>query len=300
MSFLDGKHKSQGHHIAVVGMFDGCHRGHRYLIQRLKYEADRLGLIPLVLGFERHPLEILAPERAPMLLSHNSQRVDILTNEGIKDVRFMHFSTVDFALSAEEFLKKLHNDYGVRALVMGFNNHIGSDRRSGADLADKFPIILAEEFDGCRASSSEIRRAVSTADFATADKILGHHFTVRGIVDSGRKLGRTIGFPTANIRPLENRQLLPPDGVYAVDTKLPDGTTHRGMANIGTRPTVGGHHRTFEVNIFDFNGDLYGRIIDVAFLGKLRDEKTFSSLDALAVQLAKDKKAAENFAAQNE
>lgn len=274
--------------IAAVGMFDGVHLGHAHLLRTLADEGRRMGLRPLALTFSRHPLEIIAPAKAPALLTSSPQRCELIRACGIADVRVLDFSATDFALSAADFVRRLHREQSVDALLMGFNNRIGSDRRNAVDICADIPVLGATPYGGMPVSSSDVRRAIADADFAAASRMLGHSFTVRGTVVAGRRLGRTIGFPTANIATDEPRQLLPPDGVYAVDARF-DGTAVRGMANIGTRPTVGGHHRTFEVHLIGFDGDLYGKKLDIDFIVRLRDERHFANLDELAAQLQQDR-----------
>lgn len=279
-------------HIAAVGMFDGVHRGHAYLLDSLRRDADRRDMEPLVLTFARHPMSILRPDTAPALLTSTGLRTQLIHSLGIADVKVMDFGKGDFALTAAQFIEKIKSRYGADALLMGFNNHIGSDRRTYADLiADGYDITAATPCPDIDASSSLIREQIHKADFGKAEAMLGHRFTVRGTVVPGQRLGRTIGFPTANIQPEDASQLLPPDGVYAVDAHI-DGDTYRGMANIGTRPTVGGHHRTFEVHIIDFAGDIYGTSLDIDFISRLRPERQFPSLEALTAQLALDRTAA--------
>lgn len=287
-----GKNKGR---IAAVGMFDGVHRGHAHLLQRLVAEARARSLRPLVLTFSSHPLSVLRPQSAPKLISGTDMRRELLMEiPGIEDVEILDFDEASFKATAADFLAGLKDKYGVEALVMGFNNHIGSDRRSGEELvAEGYDVIVADEYPGGATSSSRLRQSIVEGDFEEARNLAGHPFAVRGKVVEGRHLGRTIGFPTANIAPLEPHQLLPREGVYAVDVRLPDGTIHRGMANIGSNPTVGGTHDTLEVNIFDFSGDLYGATLDIIFLRRIRSERRFPTLAALAAQLASDRQECE-------
>ena len=283
---------SAGHkrnHIAAVGMFDGVHRGHAYLLDSLRSAAAERGMVPLVLTFAHHPMSVLRPDDAPAILTSPGLRSQLIHNLGIAGVKVMDFGKQDFALTAAQFIEKIKCHYSTDALLMGFNNHIGSDRRTCADLiADGYDIIPATPCPDIDASSSLIREQIRKADFGKAEAMLGHRFTVRGTVVPGRRLGRTIGFPTANIQPEDASQLLPPDGVYAVDAHI-GCTAYRGMANIGSRPTVGGHHRTFEVHIINFTGDIYGATLDIDFISRLRPERQFPSLEALTAQLALDR-----------
>lgn len=286
-------------HMATVGMFDGVHLGHRFLLDRLVAESRSRGLVPLVFTFSAHPLEVIAPDRAPRLLTTADQRVQLIAaHPGIEHVEILRPDAGLLSLSGRRFLDSIHLTHGVDAFMMGFNNHIGSDRAAAADLTlPDFPVVEAPSLphDACApVSSTAIRRAIDAADFGSAHRVLGRTWLYRGRVVHGKQLGRTIGFPTANIEPLEPHQLMPPDGVYAVDVCLPDGSVHRGMANIGHRPTVDtpAAPRSFEVNIFDYDGDLYDTVVDVAFCGFLRRERPFASIEELRRQLCADREAA--------
>lgn len=284
--------KGQQAVMAAVGMFDGVHRGHAFLLRTLACEASRAGMRPLALTFAHHPLSILNPDLAPKLLGGVEQRCSYIKDTFGIDTDVLGLDAVGLKMTAAEFLETISRDYGVKALLMGYDNHIGSDRCTGADLlGSTFPVIIAPPYPDVAVSSSAIRDAVCRGDIEKANALLGHNFTVEGTVVGGRRLGRTLGFPTANIEPAEPDQLLPSDGVYAVDVIL-DGSRLRGMANIGKRPTVGGDERTFEVHILDFDGDLYDRVLDVQMISRLRDERRFESIGELAAQLALDRDAA--------
>lgn len=283
--------------IGAVGMFDGVHLGHRHLLNTLAKEAKVRNLKPIAFTFAQHPAALLHPEAAPAVLSDTSLRADLIRQCGIEDVVVLNFSAEDLRRTAKQFISKLRNEYDINALVMGYDNHIGSDRLNGAGVQQLVPstlpaLVVASPFtliDGSTPSSSAIRVAVANADMAVANNILGYPFTVRGKVAEGRRIGRTIGFPTANVVPLDVAQLLPPDGAYAVDVLMPDKNIRRGAANIGFRPTLNdGRARTLEVHIPGFSGDLYGVQLDVRFLKFLRSEQRFDSLDALAAQLNAD------------
>lgn len=278
--------------IAAVGMFDGVHKGHAHLLRQLKDEAAERGLVPLVLTFARHPLSVLHPECAPSVLTGTGLRADLIRQFGIDNIGILDFSSDDFRLGAEEFMDRIRDEYGVEALLMGFNNHIGSDRLTWQDLAAQGRAVIgASRYPDMKVSSSAVRAAVVGNDFAKAEELLGHPFTIRGIVVGGRRIGRTIGFPTANVVPEDAAQLIPDDGVYAVAVRT-DGGTYRGMANIGMRPTVGGTNRTLEVHLIGFEGDLYGQTVDISFIRRLREERCFPDLQALKEQLASDRRAA--------
>ncbi|MCM1067531.1 MAG: riboflavin biosynthesis protein RibF [Muribaculaceae bacterium] len=283
-------------YIATIGTFDGVHRGHASLLAHLSAEARRLGMRPLALAISPHPMAIVRPQAAPPILTLPDQRIKLIEQISGVEARILSLGRDDFALSGAEFISRLHERCGVEAFVMGFNNHIGSDHATAAHLsAAPIPVFTAEACPGgAHISSSAIRRALAAGQIAEATAMLGHSYTYRGRVAHGKKLGRTISFPTANIAPFDAAQLLPATGVYAVDATLPDGSTHRAMANIGRRPTVDadGAPISFEVHIMGFDGDLYGSSVEISFISRLRDEQHFDSLDALRHQLQADAEAA--------
>lgn len=285
--------------MATVGMFDGVHLGHRFLLDRLVEESCLRGLEPMVFTFSAHPLDLIAPDSSPRLLTTAGQRVRLIgSHPGIGCVEVLSPDSEFLALSGRRFLDSIRHTHGVDAFMMGFNNRIGCDRAGAADLSmPDFPVVEAPAMPSdisAPVSSTLIRRAIDAGDFDSAHRALGRVWHYRGRVVQGKQLGRTIGFPTANIEPVEPRQLMPADGVYAVDVCLPDGSVRRGMANIGHRPTVDSPSapRSFEVNIFDFEGDLYGSVVDVAFCGLIRRERAFASIEDLRHQLCLDREAA--------
>ena len=289
--------KNQPRYVATVGMFDGVHRGHVFLLRKLAEVARERGLEPMVFTFAGHPMCQLAPCQAPKTLTTAAQRADMIRQAtGINRVEILDPKPELLSLTGNQFLHHIHDTYAVDAFLMGFNNHIGSDRADASALASAcMPVIVMPELPAeYKVNSSTIRQALAEGRIEDATDILGHRWHYRGHVVHGRQLGRTIGFPTANIEPLEACQLLPKPGVYAVDVTLPEGRTLRGMANIGHRPTVdcADAPMSFEVNIFDCDADLYGTVLDVAFLGRLRDERPFSSVEALRLQLVADREAA--------
>ncbi len=285
--------------MATAGMFDGVHAGHRHALEALGSKAAAEGLRPLVFTFTQHPLTVTAPDRAPRLLTTLPQR-EALIKSVLPDAKVVALdpSSGLLSLTSREFLKKIKNEYGVEAFAMGFNNHIGRDRASASQLQDAdVPVAGLPEFPDCRHCSSSIRQAIAECRFSDAERSLGHPWEYIGKVEHGKQLGRSIGFPTANVAAVEPWQLLPPTGVYAVDVALPDGSRRRGMANIGYRPTVdaSGAPLSFEIHILDVSPDLYDKNIGVRFLGRIRDEKRFGSLEELQRQLQADAQAARRF-----
>lgn len=291
--------------IATVGMFDGVHLGHCSLLSELKQLGEARGLETAVFTFDRHPLRIISPDRAPASLSPLDERVKRLLAAGVDDVEVLPFDEHLRALDARSFITMLRDRYGVRAILMGFNHRFGSDRLK--DFADYaaigrelgVEILRGEEWSSGDAthgvSSSSVRRALGEGDIALAADMLGRPYSISGKVVDGRKIGRKIGFPTANIHPAEATCQLPAPGVYAVDVTMPDGAVRRGMLNIGVRPTVDHSDspaQTIEVNIIGWDGDLYGKTLTLTFISRLRGEMRFADLDTLRTQLTHDREAA--------
>lgn len=288
-------HSDNTRYMGAVGTFDGVHRGHAYALRMVAEQAQAHGLRPCIFTFAGHPLASIDADRAPKTLTTAAQK-ERLIKAIIPDAEIVYLEPEIFNLTAAGFLKKIHTEYSVDAFAMGYDNHIGRDRRSATDIGADTPvkIVLLDKYADADVSSSAIRRALATGNIKHANELLGHCYTVSGTVVHGHEIGREIGFPTANIS-TDSVTLLPADGVYAVDVIIADGSRRRGMANIGRRPTVGGHDRTFEVNIFDLEADLYGTTISIEFLGRLRDEQRFDNLAALQRQLAADRVAAEAY-----
>ncbi len=268
---------------AVIGVFDGVHCGHQHLINQLIEECRKRNLEPVALTFNRHPLELVNPGAVPPQICSIKERLQRLREAGIEPV-VLDFTPEMRALSAREFCEYLRAE-GFELLLMGFNNRIGSDRRRGSELTDAaVEVLVATELPEEGVCSSAVREAVGRGEMERATELLGRPFAIEGEVVKGRQVGRTIGFPTANIRPDVPGQLLPPVGVYAgrVDNRL-------SVINIGRRPTLdNGDDITIEVHILDFSGDLYGRHLRVELLRRLRPERKFSGLEELKEQINKD------------
>lgn len=287
---------------ATVGMFDGVHRGHLSLVRRLIDETRERSLTPTVFTFDRHPLSLITPDRAPALLTTVGEKAAKLRQAGVADVEVLSFDEALRALTAEGFLRMLRDRYGVKALLMGFNHRFGSDRISRIEDYEAIGLRLGVEIvraDELRdsslpesVSSSAIRDALSRGDVAAAARMLGYHYSLRGKVVAGRQLGRTIGFPTANLEFADSGLMVPGAGVYAVDVTIPDGGCRRGMMNIGRRPTVDFSSRpavTAEVHVIDWSGNLYGKEISVEFLDRIRDEMRFPDIEALRRRITADR-----------
>lgn len=289
--------------IAAIGMYDGVHPGHRFLIDYLTVEARSRGLVPAVVTFTEHPLSIVRPEAAPGLLTSLDERLALLGQAGIEDCILLKFDDSIRRKSARQFLSMLNERYGIKALVVGFNNRFGHDRVDGIEQYRQIggeigmDIIQAPEYKGKCApvSSSIIRGYISSGDIENANRALDRNYSFNGIVVEGNRLGRSIGFPTANLRLTDNRRLLPKDGVYAVYATTPDGKRRPAMLNIGFRPTVserkfGVKERSIEVHIIGFKGYLYDEELKIEIVRFMRDERRFGSLDELKSQLKADLK----------
>lgn len=288
----------------TVGTFDGVHRGHQAVLGMLREESARLGLRPLVVTFDRHPLETVAPERAPGLIMEPDSRDALLCDLGVL-VERVEFTEEVRRMTAAEWMRRLVDEYDARLLLLGYDNTFGSDgmvmtpddfRAEGRRIGLR--VEVAPAVAGC--SSSAVRMALAAGDTPLAASILGRPFSICGSVVRGRQLGRTIGMPTANIETAP-RQLVPAPGVYAARAIVPGsgGGTATGVydavVNIGTSPTVTdcGVVRV-EAHLLGFSGDLYGRDICLEFGARVRDERKFDSLDALRVQIEADIKRVRN------
>lgn len=280
-------------HVAL-GVFDGMHVGHQAVIARAVAAARESGGLAGMITFDPHPLRVLAPERAPAaLLEDAAHKQRVAGALGVGLFVPLRFDTAMAAMDAGQFLDRLCAA-DVRTIAVGEDwrfgrgrsGDVGFLRAEGPRRGFRVEAVPPVTFAGERVSSTRIREALRTGDLAAAEAMLGRHHAVVGTVVHGRQLGRQLGFPTANLG-LSDVQL-PPDGVWVVEVVEPDGTVHRGVANLGTRPTVDGQHRTLEAHLLDFDRDLYGQVLEVRFLAKLRDERRFPSLDSLREQIADD------------
>ena len=271
--------------IATIGFFDGVHKGHRYLFKQLDKMAAERGLVPLIVTFEEHPRSVLQSDYLPQLLTTTDERRALLSAYG--EVIMLPFADVQ-ALTAAQFMEILHTRYDVAVLLMGYDHRFGSDRlRRPQDyrrIGEQYGIevlTMSEFTDGeWHVSSSEIRTALESGNIALANELLGRPYALRGTVVHGKGLGRTIGFPTANIQPLSEQTIVPKPGVYEVEVQG-EGVQAKGMCNIDT-------NRTIEVHIPSFQGNLYGDTLKVRFVRFLREEKQMNGLDDLRRQLTED------------
>ncbi|ANI30879.1 FMN adenylyltransferase [Yersinia entomophaga] len=305
MELIRGIHNIRARHhgcVLTIGNFDGVHRGHLALLEQLKREGQRLGLPVMVMIFEPQPLELFAAEKAPARLTRLRDKAKYLAQAGVDYLLCVKFEPRFAANMAQTFVAQLLVEkLGVKFLAVGDDFRFGAGRQGDFRLLQQagaeygFDVISTDSFcdGGLRISSTAIRQALHDDDLSLAETLLGHPYSISGRVVHGDELGRTIGFPTANL-PLK-RLVAPVKGVYAVEVYGLDPEPLPGVANIGTRPTVAGIRQQLEVHLLDVTMDLYGRHIDVVLRAKLRDEQRFASLDALKQQIANDVVTARNF-----
>jgi riboflavin kinase/FMN adenylyltransferase len=286
----------------TIGNFDGVHRGHRALIERVVAKGRELQVPSAVLTFEPHPREFFAPERAPARLTRLRDKLELLAATGIERVHLIRFDARFAAMSANRFIEDiLLRMLGVRWLLVGRDFRFGAQRqgdfaaleRASGQFGFALEAMPDVSFERERVSSSGVRAALAAGDFARAERLLGRPYTISGKVVPGAHLGRELGFPTANI-PLAQRP--PLSGIYVVAVE----ELGRGVASIGLRPTVNPvPSPLLEVHLFDWNGELYGRRLHVRFLRKLRDEAKYDDLTALREAIARDAAQAREYFAQH-
>ena len=292
--------------VLTIGTFDGVHVGHQKIIKQLNDEAEKLNGQSVLMTFYPHPRMVLNPTNHGLkLLQTQDEKLAKLERYGLENVIVIPF-TKEFAnLSAEEFVEKyLVEKLKVKKLVIGYDHQFGKNREGGIEFLNSicskynFTVkeIPAEEINEVNISSTRIRTAIENGDISKANKYLGEPFTLNGIVIKGEQLGRKIGFPTANVFIDDETKIIPSNGVYAVKASTEKGKEIQGMMNIGVRPTVSEALKTsIEVNLFDFNEDIYSKRIEISILSKIRDEQKFENIDALISQLKNDEKICRNY-----
>ncbi|SNR27260.1 riboflavin kinase / FMN adenylyltransferase [Maribacter sedimenticola] len=283
--------------VITIGTFDGVHIGHRKILDKIINHAKPTELKSSVLTFFPHPRMVLQKDADIKLLNTIDEKIMILERLGL-DVLIIHPFTKDFSrLTATEFVRDiLVNTLNTKRVIIGYDHRFGRNRTANiTDLiafgnALDFTVdeIPAQEIDDVSVSSTKIRKALEEGDITTANNYLGYEYMLTGTISKGKGIGRQLGFPTANLTIAENYKLIPKNGAYTVKSTLM-GKTVYGMMNIGYNPTVNGTSKSIEINFFDFNADLYDKKIQVDILARLRDEHKFESVDALKLQLAKDK-----------
>ncbi len=281
--------------VATIGFFDGVHLGHNYLLEQLKSEASARGMQSMVVTFANHPRLFFDPNCGLKQLTLSDEKVDLLTQKGVDEVVMLQFDEYLSKLTSREFMQMLVEQYGVKVLLMGYDHRFGSDRATSFDEYIEYGKQFGLEVKRCdgfsesevMVSSSKVRRALELWDILLTNKLLGYKYFLKGRVVAGQKIGRQIGFPTANLE-VDTLKLIPSDGVYVVEV-IVNGDIYKGILNIGSRPTIDNGKRTIEVHIIGYEGDeLYGNELELRFLHFLRHEQRFSSLDDLREQIRKD------------
>lgn len=292
------------HTVLVLGYFDGLHKGHQALFAEARKIAAAKDLKIAVLTFPESP-KLAFVRYQPSLMLHLTspeERLQQLENLGVDYLYLVDFTSQFARNTAEQFFTKYISRLKAKTVIAGFDYHFGSDRRSAEDLEKLFEgqviIVPSVNFNGVKISSTRIRETVLAGNVAESNQLLGYSLSTSGIVVHGNARGRTIGYPTANLAPLD-RVILPADGVYVVDVEH-DGQMYRGMASVGKNVTFEGDELRFEANIFDFSQDIYGDTIRIFWLDKIRDMVKFDNVDELVKQLQADKEIARYWSPKNE
>lgn len=291
-------YRSDKKSILTIGTFDGIHIGHQKILKSLVAQAKKENLLANVLTFFPHPRMVLQKESQIKLIDTLKEREDFLRKLGVDNLIIHPFSVAFSKLTALEFIQNiLVKQLKIDSLYIGYDHRFGRNREAtvedlksyGQQYDFKVNIISAQQIATIAVSSTKIREAIALGDFVKVHHFLGRPFQLRGTVTKGEGIGRKLAFPTANLNVNIPYKIIPPQGVYLVSILLEKGVFY-GMMNIGTRPTLSGKNESIEINIFDFNEDLYGKMITVCLYEKIRDERKFDSLEALKTQLIKDKK----------
>lgn len=286
--------------VASIGIFDGVHKAHQAIIHQLKKKAEEVSGESVIITLWPHPRVVLDPDnKSIQLINTLEEKTSKLEETGVENLIILPFNKKFAATGFDTFIKDfLVNKLHIHHLVVGFNHQFGKNREGnferlqvlaqdiGFDLSRVEPYII----QGDKVSSSEIRKLLIEGEIRKASEFLGYPFFVAGKVIPGKKIGRSLGFPTANIAVTDSHKIIPKNGVYAVDAEV-DGTNYSGMMNIGCRPTVNSEcfQSTLEVNLFDFTGDLYQKELTVNFYARIRDEKKFDNLEELSTQISRDR-----------
>ncbi len=284
--------------VVTSGTFDGVHLGHQKILQRLKEVAAKTAGETVVITFDPHPRSVVSHERQPVqILSTLDEKINLLQANGIDHLLIIPFTRKFSESTSAEFIQTVLVDtIGTKTLVIGYDHRFGRNREGSFEYlkehASNFGFVVEEisrhDIDNIGISSSKIRKALIDGEVQIARHFLGKNYTLGGLVVKGKQLGRTIGFPTANIQVRELSKLVPQDGVYAVKVLYKDRSL-KGMLNIGNRPTVDGTYKTIEVHILDFNEEIYGEFLEIELIERIRPEIKFSGLEALKQQIQLDK-----------
>lgn len=290
--------------VITIGTFDGVHTGHRQIIEQLKQEADLINGESVIITFHPHPRKIVSSKKVSVLTTL-AEKTELFAHLQVDHLVVVPFNESFAHQTPEDYIQYfLFENFKPHTVIIGYDHRFGKDRQGDYHLLEDYGKKLGFEvneipehvLNNVIVSSTKIRQALLTNDISTANKYLGYDYFFEGIIVKGNQLGRTLGYPTANIRINEPEKLVPGNGIYAVEVILQDeGLTKNikpGMMSIGIRPTIEDNTRTIEVNIFDFDGDIYGKTLRVFIKKYLREEIKFNSLDELKIQLEEDKKTA--------
>ncbi|MDD2821783.1 MAG: bifunctional riboflavin kinase/FAD synthetase [Flavobacterium sp.] len=289
--------------ILTLGTFDGVHIGHKKILEKITQNTENEKYESLVLTFFPHPRMILQEESAIKLLNTITEKIDLLEKTGIENLVIHPFDESFSRLTAEEFVREiLVEQFHIQKIIIGHDHRFGRNRTANIDdlidFGKKYGFeveqISAQEINEISVSSTKIRNALEEGDIVLANKYLGYEYFLTGTIIKGKQLGRTIGFPTANLKIEENYKLIPRNGVYIVSSIINNKTVF-GMMNIGFNPTVNGENQTIEIHFFDFEADLYHQKITVSLLHRIRSEQKFDSVVLLKEQLEKDQNYAKAF-----
>ena len=293
---LEAYEKGKGT-VATIGTFDGVHLGHKTILRRIKMAALESNGESVLISFHPHPRLVLFPENNPLrLLSSLDEKIHILEQFGIDKLLLIPFTREFSRTSSKHFIQRiLVEAVGIEKIIIGYDHQFGKNRTGGIEELREYSAIHrysveeipAQSIDDANISSTQIRKALQRGDVHTAHRYLGYPYPLSGTVIHGEKQGRKLGYPTANIDPHDPWKLIPADGIYVVRVTLEQGQYY-GMMSIGKKPTMGEFDRTLEVNILDFDQDIYGASIQVEFIHYLRSEEKFKSLDALIQAMKQD------------
>ena len=282
--------------ILTIGTFDGLHEGHKKILEKLIYTAKNKGLKSLVLTFFPHPREVINKYNNVKLIDTLDEKVAILEEMGVDSLIIHPFDKNFSLLTAYQFIKDYLVDMlKISHVIIGYDHRFGKGREASVkdlkELGNEFDFIVEEidayEVESITVSSTKIRDSIVKGDFQSTKKFLGRYFRITGEVIQGDGLGKKINYPTANILIKEDYKIIPKDGVYLIKSKV-NNIEYYGMMNIGHRPTIGQNEKSIEVHLFNFSNNIYGDKISVDIISKIRDEKKFSSIEALKEQLKKD------------
>lgn len=296
--------ENKGNAVVTTGTFDGVHIGHKRIIARLKEVAQQINGESVIITFFPHPRLVLFPEDNDLkLINTLEEKIELLEKAGIDHLIIIPFTKEFSRLSSLEFIQQILVDkIGTKKLVIGYDHHFGKNREGtfehlkhyAPEYGFEVEEIPEQDINDVAVSSTKIRNAILEGDFRIANSYLGHAFTLRGTVTRGDQIGRTIGYPTANIHVPETYKLIPGEGIYAVALNV-NNHPYKGMLYIGNRPTVNGLNKVIEVNIFDFNADIYDETIEITFHQYIRGDKKLNGLEELKAALAADEIACRAF-----